>query len=88
MKLNLLTDATEVDDAMRFVSEYSNNNSKNLISKEEDNSEECKEPDYEEKNSDRRGEDKQEKRQQKLHRQQIQFFDYYIYSLILGHAVV
>jgi hypothetical protein len=60
MKLNLLTDATEVDDAMRFVSEYSNNNSKNLISNEEDNSEECKEPDYEEKNSDRLGEDKQE----------------------------
>src|ERR671930_1156403 len=33
MKLDLLTNATVVDDAIRFVSEYSNNNNKRLISK-------------------------------------------------------
>jgi hypothetical protein len=59
MKLELLTNATIVNDAMRFVSEHNNNN-KRLISKQE-NSEESKEPDYEEdNNSDKQGEEKQE----------------------------
>jgi hypothetical protein len=57
MKLDLLTNATVVNDAMKFVSDYSNNNnSKKLISKEEEDSKESKEPDYDEKDSS----DKQE----------------------------
>jgi hypothetical protein len=46
MKLDLLTNATVVNDAMRFVSEYSNNDNKKLDSKE--NCQESKEPDYNE----------------------------------------
>ena len=50
MKLELLTNATVVDDAMRFVSEYSNNRKK-LVSKQEENnnnqeSKEKEESDY------------------------------------------
>jgi len=38
-KLDLLTNATVVNDAMKLVTDYSNNNNnKKLISKEEDNS--------------------------------------------------
>jgi predicted transcriptional regulator len=53
MKLELLTNATVVDDAIRFVSDYSNNNKKKFIlSKKEDDSQESEEPDYDEKDSD------------------------------------
>src|ERR671934_201104 len=50
MKLDLLTNATVVDDAIRFVSEYSNNRKK-LVSKQEQNnnnqeSKEKEESDY------------------------------------------
>jgi hypothetical protein len=48
MKLDLLTNATVVDDAMRFVSDYSNYN-KRLISKREDYNQEHKEQDYDDK---------------------------------------
>ena len=58
MKLDLLTNATVVDDAMKFVLEYSNNNNKKRLTKqkEDSNSQESKEPDYDEKDSDRLGE--------------------------------
>jgi Trp operon repressor len=49
MKLDLLTNATVVNDAMKFVS--SNNNQKKLVSREEDSSssqESKEEPDYDE----------------------------------------
>ena len=47
MKLDLLTNATVVDDAIRFVSQQSSDNKK-LVSKAEENSDirESKEPDY------------------------------------------
>jgi hypothetical protein len=60
MKLDLLTNATVVGDAMRFLSEYSTNNNKKLISKNLNNGD-SEEPDYDEKDSsDKRGEEKQE----------------------------
>ena len=46
MKLELLTNATVVDDAIRFVSQKSNERLKPSIS--EENEEESKEPDYDE----------------------------------------
>jgi hypothetical protein len=45
MKLDLITNATVVDDAIRFVSSRSNENVK---SSSEDDKEESKEPDYDE----------------------------------------
>ena len=45
MKLDLLTNATVVDDAIRFVSSKSNENVK---SSSEDDKEESNEPDYDE----------------------------------------
>ena len=54
MKLDLLTNATVVDDAMKFVSDYNNNN-KRLLSKAEEytNKEQSIEerPDYDDKDS-------------------------------------
>ena len=47
MKLELLTNATVVDDAIRFVSKNSRDNAK-LKSSSEGDKEESKEPDYEE----------------------------------------
>jgi DNA-binding transcriptional MocR family regulator len=48
MKLDLLTNATVVNDAMRFVS--SNNNKKSVSGEEDSSSQECKEePDYDDK---------------------------------------
>ena len=49
MKMDLLTNATVVDDAIRFVSQQSSDNKK-LVSKAEENSDirESKEPDYDE----------------------------------------
>jgi hypothetical protein len=46
MKLDLLTNATVVDDAIRFVSQKSNEKSKSVIS--EGDKEESQEPDYNE----------------------------------------
>jgi hypothetical protein len=67
MKLDLLTNATVVNDAMRFVS--SNNNNKS-VSREEDNSssQESKEPDYNDKqdSSDKRHEEKQENQTEEI----------------------
>jgi hypothetical protein len=55
MNLDLLTNATVVNDAMKFVSEHSSN--KTLISNEE-NSQISKESDYnEEEDSDKQGEE-------------------------------
>ena len=68
MKLDLLTNATVVDDAIRFVSESEKSKDKEHqvksssdISNEDDNKE-SKEPDYNDndENSDKEGEDKQE----------------------------
>ena len=59
MKLELLTNATVVDDAIRFVSQHSTNNTKKLISQQNDN-QESKEPDYDEGNTDKQGEEEQE----------------------------
>ena len=47
MKLELLTNSTVVDDAIRFVSKNSRDNAK-LKSSSEGDKEESKEPDYEE----------------------------------------
>jgi len=67
MKLDLLTNATVVDDAIRFVASESEKSkgkehqvkSSSDISNE-DNNKESKEPDYDDENSDKEGEDKQE----------------------------
>ena len=56
MKLDLLTNATVVDDAIRFVSQKSK---ENLKSSTEGDKEESKEPDYDEM-SDKVGEERQE----------------------------
>jgi hypothetical protein len=71
MKLDLLTNATVVDDAIRFVSEKSKDKVKDQVksspsfsdsSCNEDNNKESNEPDYddEDENSDKVGEEKQE----------------------------
>jgi len=62
MKLDLLTNATVVNDAMKFVSDKSKENLKKSPNKEErDSNEESKEPDYDDdKDSDKQGEEKQE----------------------------
>ena len=73
MKLNSLTNATVVDDAMRFVSEYINNNNKE--SKEESNNQKSKEPDYDEKDSDKQGEEKQEEQTGEVNDNQISHTD-------------
>jgi hypothetical protein len=61
MKLDLLTNATVVNDAMKFVSEYSNNNTKEFLSKEENGTQESKEYAY-----DQKGLDKQERQEEKI----------------------
>jgi hypothetical protein len=48
MKLDLLTNATVVDDAIRFVSEKSKDKEKSLANSNEHEKEESKEPDYDE----------------------------------------
>jgi hypothetical protein len=73
MKLDLLTNATVVDDAMRFVSEHFNNNNKE--SKEESNNQKSKEPDYDEKDSDKQGEEKQEEQTGEVNDNQISHTD-------------
>ena len=51
MKLDLLTNATVVNDSMRFVSNYYSINNKRLISKQKDSQESNEEPDYDEQDS-------------------------------------
>jgi hypothetical protein len=46
MKLDLLTNATVVDDAIRFVSQKSNDKLNSSTNSNEDEKEESKEPDY------------------------------------------
>jgi hypothetical protein len=48
MKLDLLTNATVVDDAIRFVSQKSNEKTGSKDSSNEDDKEESREPDYDE----------------------------------------
>ena len=48
MKLDLLTNATVVEDAIRFVSSKTKENLKSSIDGDEDDKEESKEPDYDE----------------------------------------
>jgi hypothetical protein len=48
MKLELLTNATVVDDAVRFVSQKSKEKVESIDSGNEDDKEESKEPDYDE----------------------------------------
>jgi hypothetical protein len=61
MKLDLLTNATVVNDAMKFVSDYSNNNSRNLSYKKGSSQESKEGPDYDDKEDwDKQGEEKQE----------------------------
>ena len=68
MKLDLLTNATVVDDAIRFVSEKSKDKEKEQVkssssdsSSNEDNNKESNEPDYnDEEKSDKASEEKQE----------------------------
>jgi hypothetical protein len=58
MKLDLLANATVVDDAIRFVSDHSSN--KRMISKEENRSKESKESGYNEENTDKQGEEEKQ----------------------------
>jgi hypothetical protein len=74
MKLDLLTNATVVDDAIRFVSESDKSKDKDkeqvkrsscsssLDNNKEDDNKESKEPDYDDEESDKEGEDKQEEK--------------------------
>jgi hypothetical protein len=48
MKLDLLTNATVVDDAIRFVSQKSKEKARSLDDSNEDEKEQLKEPDYDE----------------------------------------
>jgi hypothetical protein len=48
MKLDLLTNATVVDDAIRFVSQKSKDNGKSANDSEQDNKEESNMPNYDE----------------------------------------
>jgi hypothetical protein len=59
MKLDLLTNAAVVDDAIRFVSQKSKDNVESKDSGNEDHKEEAKEPDYDE-DKDRLEEEQQE----------------------------
>jgi hypothetical protein len=49
MKLDLLTNATVIEDAIRFVSDRSKEKSPSSSSSNEDGKEESSEPDYDEK---------------------------------------
>jgi len=60
MKLDLLTNATVVDDAIRFVSQKSNENAKSCS---EGDKEESNEPDYDE-DKDQLEEEQEEKTQE------------------------
>jgi predicted transcriptional regulator len=78
MKLDLLTNATVVDDAIRFVSEKSKEKVKEQVkssassftssdsSGNEDNNKESNEPDYDDEKSDKQGEDKQEQHTEEI----------------------
>ena len=48
MKMDLLTNATVVDDAIRFVSQKTKDNVESKYSGNKDDKEEAKEPDYDE----------------------------------------
>jgi hypothetical protein len=65
MKLDLLTNATVVDDAIRFVSSDNKSKEKSKLSSDnsdENDDKESKEPDYnEDEKSDKTSEEKQEK---------------------------
>jgi hypothetical protein len=69
MKLDLLTNATVIEDAIRFVtsSESRKSKCKTKLSSDnsKDNGDESKEPDYDEK-SDKEGEEKQEKETEEI----------------------
>jgi predicted transcriptional regulator len=60
MKLDLLTNATVVDDAIRFVSDRSKEKSSSSSSSNEDGKEESKEPDYDEDEDEDQLEEEQE----------------------------
>jgi hypothetical protein len=65
MKLDLLTNATVVDDAIRFVSDHSRNNNKLILPKKgEGNRQESNDPDYNEENSEL--EEKQEEQTREM----------------------
>jgi hypothetical protein len=55
MKLDLLTNATVVDDAIRFVSQKSKEKARSLGDSNEDEKEQLKEPDYDEDEDPLRG---------------------------------
>ena len=59
MKLDLLTNATVVDDAIRFVSDVSKEKLK-LCSSGEGDKEESKEPDYDDEDGDQLEEEQEE----------------------------
>jgi DNA-binding MarR family transcriptional regulator len=71
MKMDLLTNATVVDDAIKFVSEKSKDKVKDQVkssassssdSRYEDDKKESNEPDYDDEKSDKQGEEKQEQK--------------------------
>jgi hypothetical protein len=73
MKLDLLTNATVVDDAIRFVSEKSKDNEKQKTSdsRNEDNEEESNEPDYDQDDKDQLEDEQQERKLEKSHSNRI-----------------
>ncbi len=77
MKLDLLTNATVIGDAMKFVAEKSNEKLM-LSTKEEgnnENNESKEEPDYDEKDSDRLQERNRNRKEQKRAKLRTRFFD-------------
>ena len=66
--VTLPSDATVVDDAIRFVSERSKENLEPLGNSNDDDKEESEEPDYNE-DQDQLEEEEQEERQEKWHHQ-------------------
>ena len=63
MKLDLLTNATVVDDAIRFVSQRSKEKIKSASDSSEDDKQESREPDYDEDKDQLEEEQKEETRE-------------------------
>jgi hypothetical protein len=76
MKLDLLTNAIVVGDAIRFVKQRQQSKAKLKMSSNEGNNKASKEPDYNNNNEDTKGEEKQEERKrEKRSQQQIRLFE-------------
>jgi hypothetical protein len=74
MKLDLLTNATVVDDAIRFVSQKSKEKIESTVSGNEGDKEESKEPDYDEDKDQLEEEQEGKRKLMKKYQLQTQFF--------------